>query len=128
MPDLESVRDRLIYALGGVPSSRHRASEGEALRARVEASALRRAAGELAIADLRDISRRIAYSRSEHPETRNKVAGLAEEVGEVSRALRDHGSGSQEVRDECLDVIAVAWRIAVEGDDGFPARDRAASA
>ena len=125
---LESARDRLIYALGGVPRWVHEDSNAHVEEFARDLRVWQDAAGELTIADIRAISRRIAHSRREHPETRNKVAGLAEEVGEVSRALRDHGSVSPEVREECLDVIAVAWRITVEGDDGFPARDRAASA
>jgi NTP pyrophosphatase (non-canonical NTP hydrolase) len=46
------------------------------------------------------------------------MAVLVEEVGEVARALQDQGAA--ELRTECVQVAAMALRMALEGAREYP--------
>ena len=57
------------------------------------------------------------------PGNKNQTVALMEEVGELSSALLDHGYGKgteQCVYNEAVQVAAMAMRIALQGDVGFP--------
>lgn len=61
-------------------------------------------------------------ARAKFPGARHQCVALVEEVGEVARALLD-GEGSERIWAECVQVAAMAQRIAEEGDLDFgPAR------
>jgi len=57
-----------------------------------------------------------------YPEPNPNLAALMEEVGEVARALLDNQSDAA-LRAECVQVAAMACRIATRGDAQFPRGD-----
>lgn len=56
----------------------------------------------------------IVKARAKFPSSRGRLAALVEEVGELSRALMEEPIGR--VIEEAVQVAAMAWRIADEGD------------
>ena len=79
-----------------------------------------------AVANLRtdqifvDIQRReLMLSRTKFPGNEHLVVELLKEIGEVARAILEHGPGSNELLDKCAQTAALAQRIAIEGDKDF---------
>lgn len=62
-------------------------------------------------------------SRHKFPGNGHMLAALAEELGEVSKALLE-GATHETVVAECVQVATVALRIATEGDADFGAETR----
>lgn len=65
----------------------------------------------------------VLRARELFPGNQYMLAALSEEAGEVARALLDHARGHKtalEVFVECVQVAAMAIRVAVEGDSAFP--------
>ncbi|MFP4615551.1 MAG: hypothetical protein ACLFRB_06715 [Thiohalorhabdus sp.] len=58
----------------------------------------------------------IKEARTKFPGNGRQFTALVEEVGELAEALLEHGSGSERVREEAVQVAAMAQRVAVEGD------------
>lgn len=65
---------------------------------------------------LREVEEEVARARAKFPGNAHQYAALAEEVGEVARALLE---GSDNLREECVQVAAMAMRLAEEGDGDF---------
>lgn len=64
-----------------------------------------------------------AGARNKFPDTKNMLAALTEEVGELAKALLDHGYGkgsAANVYKEAVQVASMAMRVALEGDKDFP--------
>ena len=61
-----------------------------------------------------DVAREVGSARSKFPRPDGLLAALTEEVGEVARALLD--KPWSEVYAECVQVAAMAQRLAEEGD------------
>lgn len=66
---------------------------------------------------LQDTLDEVTLARQRYPE-RPTMAVLVEEVGEVARALQDQGR--KELYAECVQVAAMAMRIALEGAREYP--------
>jgi len=65
----------------------------------------------------------LAASRIKFPESEGKIAAMAEEVGELAKAMAEQST--QRVWEEAVQVASLALRIALEGDsslDGVRAR------
>lgn len=58
-------------------------------------------------------------ARAKFPENAHLIVALGEEFGEVCRAALD-SECLEDFRKECLQVAAVAIRLATEGDPGYP--------
>jgi NTP pyrophosphatase (non-canonical NTP hydrolase) len=69
-------------------------------------------------APMQKLAEQIARGRSLFPGNKHMLAALAEEVGELARALLEH-EGRARVMAEALDVACVAMRIYLEGDADF---------
>lgn len=67
---------------------------------------------------LKAVEREVARARAAWPRNAHMYAALAEEVGEVARALLE-GQGPDALRAECVQVAAMAMRLAEEGDADF---------
>jgi hypothetical protein len=66
----------------------------------------------------------VARSRVLFPDNATNHAALAEEAGEVARALLDLERGRcdrAQLVTECIQLAAMAMRVAIEGDASFPA-------
>lgn len=61
-----------------------------------------------------DVLREAARARTLFPKPDGVLAALTEEVGEVARAMLDESWDN--VRTECVQVAAMALRLALEGD------------
>lgn len=71
---------------------------------------------ELFIAGIRE---ELSNARTKFPTTECVFTALAEEFGEVAKALLKHAAGKsdyQDVWEECIQCAAMACRVAVEGD------------
>lgn len=69
------------------------------------------------------VAAELLRARAKFPGTKNVTVALAEELGELSKALLDHSYGEGEndaVYKEAVQVAAMAQRVAEEGDPGFP--------
>lgn len=66
---------------------------------------------------LRDVYREVQRARKKFPAPNLNFAALGEEFGEVSRALMSESS--ERVYAECVQVAAMAMRVALEGDISF---------
>lgn len=69
------------------------------------------------------VAAELIKARAKFPGTKNLTVALAEELGELSKALLDHSYGKGEndaVYAEAVQVAAMAQRVAEEGDPGFP--------
>ena len=62
----------------------------------------------------RDIDTEVAMARQKFPDPRGLMMALTEEVGEVAKALADESP--ERIREECIQVAAMAIRLAEEGD------------
>ena len=73
---------------------------------------------------LRDIEIELQSTRKKIPGNAHMMNALTEEVGEISKALLDlefEEKGSNlDVYNECIQAIAVIFRIIEEGDSTFP--------
>ena len=63
-------------------------------------------------------------ARAKYPFNIHMMVALTEEVGELAQALLEHGSGSERVREEAIQVACVAVRIIEEGDADFTPGNR----
>lgn len=68
---------------------------------------------------LSDVQREVEQGRERFPGNGHLYVALAEEVGEVARALLDC-ERPESLRAECVQVAAMAMRLAEEGDADFP--------
>jgi hypothetical protein len=69
------------------------------------------------------VAAELVRARAKFPGTTNVTVALAEELGELSKALLDHSYGKGEndaVYAEAVQVAAMAQRVAEEGDPSFP--------
>lgn len=62
----------------------------------------------------------VGNARRKFPSNEHLTVALMEEAGELANAMIEHGPGSQRVREEAIQVAAVAIRIIEEGDADFP--------
>lgn len=72
---------------------------------------------------LSDVALEAQRARDRFPNSRNLLAALTEEVGELAQALLDRDRGEAcdaDVFKEAIQVAAVALRIALEGDTSLP--------
>lgn len=71
---------------------------------------------------LDDIEDEIERARAKHPDPAHLTVALMEEVGELAQAELQ-GQSRERIREEAVQVIAVAVRIIQEGDAefGYPA-------
>ncbi len=67
--------------------------------------------------EMREESKR---ALAKHPKHEHLLVALMEEVGELSRAHLE-GEGTARIREEAVQVAALAMRIALCGDDDFKA-------
>jgi hypothetical protein len=65
-----------------------------------------------------DVATELHAARIKWPRNAHLFAALTEEVGEVARALLD-AEPKENLRSECIQVAALAQRIAEEGDGRF---------
>ena len=69
-----------------------------------------------------DIMNELARARKKFPGNKHQNTALAEEVGELSKALLELETDEathQDVYDEAVQVAAMAIRVATEGDSDF---------
>lgn len=69
---------------------------------------------------LTEVRNEVRRAEEKFPSNRKLLAALGEEFGEVCRALLQ-GTGEEPTRRECIQVAAVAVRLAYFGDPDFPA-------
>lgn len=65
----------------------------------------------------------VLRARAKFPQPNPTFAAMVEESGEVATALLDVQWGKdtrEHLREECVQLAAMACRIALEGDPGFP--------
>lgn len=65
------------------------------------------------------VAAEVARARAKFPGNRHQYVALAEEVGEVAKALIESES-PEAIYAECVQVAAMAQRVAEDGDDDFP--------
>lgn len=66
------------------------------------------------------VAAEVARARAKFPGADHMYGALAEEVGEVAKSLlEEHDRG--DLRAECVQVAAMAQRLAEEGDNDYPA-------
>ena len=66
----------------------------------------------------------IDFAKAVFPEPKHTLAALMEEVGELAQALLDNERGKKTKADvfaEAIQVMNMAYRVAVDGDEAFPA-------
>lgn len=68
---------------------------------------------------LQALEAEVIRARAKFPDSDYMLAALMEEVGELARAMLEHGYGSAQAREEALHVACVAIRILEEGDRTF---------
>ena len=78
----------------------------------------RRAASTLASSSITALQEQVLRGRRKFPANRLMLAALAEEVGELARALLQRKARG-DVESEAIQVAAVAMRIFEEGDASF---------
>ena len=66
----------------------------------------------------------VESARVKFPSNDRLLGALMEEVGELAKALIEHGSGVERVAEEAVQVAAMACRLATEGDPDY-SRDKA---
>jgi hypothetical protein len=66
-----------------------------------------------------DLAEEVCRAREKFPKNGHMLAALAEEIGELAKALLE-GEPNEAIRMEALQVACVAIRIAEEGDDDYP--------
>jgi hypothetical protein len=64
------------------------------------------------------VAAEVACARAKFPGNRHQYVALAEEVGEVAKALIE-GESPEAIYAECVQVAAMAQRVAEDGDDDF---------
>ncbi len=63
---------------------------------------------------LQEVREEVARARTKFPQPDGLLAALSEEAGEVAKAMLDEHW--QNVRKECVQLAAMAFRLAEEGD------------
>jgi NTP pyrophosphatase (non-canonical NTP hydrolase) len=66
----------------------------------------------------REMLHELDRARKKFPKNEKPLAALMEETGEVARALLQ-GASREDIYAECMQVAALAIRIAEEGDSDF---------
>lgn len=64
-----------------------------------------------------DVREELERARQKFPDNRHSLTALMEEVGELSKAMLDESRWR--VRDEAIQVAAMAIRVALDGDRSF---------
>lgn len=65
----------------------------------------------------------IHFARAVFPQPKHTLAALVEEVGELAQALLDNERGKKTKADvfaEAIQVMNMAYRVAMDGDESFP--------
>lgn len=73
---------------------------------------------------LQSVANEVVRARGLFPNNKYQHAALAEEVGEIAKALMDLELGKETYegfRTECIQAAAMCVRLATEGDKTFPA-------
>lgn len=117
--DMRDKRDRWESELLDTEEKLEK-SEEEVKRLQAKIEEAERRGKDVPIGWLGLIAEELKRARSLHPGNAQLLGALMEEVGEVANALLEHGSGSDQVREECVQVATVAIRIAEEGDPAYP--------
>ncbi len=74
---------------------------------------------------LSEVHSEVLRARTKFPSSRLVLAALTEEVGELAQAMLKVAAGKwpkERIRDEAVQVAAMALRVATEGDPTFDGR------